>query len=387
MPVSKMLNVVICDATSGPEVTATRGTNSSQMMRSTTKTRSEGEGPWFWPRYARWVVSLVIAVLVIWAFALLLVKGHQSLGSALEIGSDEHYEVTKALLWVRGLSLYANVWSDQPPLYTVLLGSCFRYFGESIGIARTVAAAFALLLLVICGLLAKHRGGSLAGVFAILCLLLTPHFLGLGVSAMLEMPAITLSLAACWPLFHWQRNYRWYYVAFSGVLIAVALQFKLTAVVSIPALLVETIVGAKARVSVSGHGRVLVLQSVAIWIGATLCTYAVLAILFGIVPAEVLWACHFSAAMRQHVRCESVVSFLRALWLDHFDGLLLVVAAFIVLTVLKDWEQVRFPTIWLLTAVLIHLYHCPWWPYYYLHFAVPLAWLSGYGIAEVLRVA
>jgi hypothetical protein len=39
------------------------------------------------------------------------------------------------------------------------------------------------------------------------------------------------------------------------------------------------------------------------------------------------------------------------------------------------------------TAFGIHSVHRPWWPYYYLHLAVPLAWLSGMVMAEVLKSA
>lgn len=38
--------------------------------------------------------------------------------------------------------------------------------------------------------------------------------------------------------------------------------------------------------------------------------------------------------------------------------------------------------IWLGTALSIHLVHRPWWPYYYLHLAIPLAWLAGLAVGE-----
>ena len=39
------------------------------------------------------------------------------------------------------------------------------------------------------------------------------------------------------------------------------------------------------------------------------------------------------------------------------------------------------------TAVAVHLYNRPFWPYYYLHFAVPVAWLTGYAVGELWKAA
>jgi hypothetical protein len=49
--------------------------------------------------------------------------------------------------------------------------------------------------------------------------------------------------------------------------------------------------------------------------------------------------------------------------------------------------ELSFPTVLLLTVVLIHAFHRPWWNYYYLHFAVPLAWLAGWATSEALKAA
>jgi hypothetical protein len=51
----------------------------------------------------------------------------------------------------------------------------------------------------------------------------------------------------------------------------------------------------------------------------------------------------------------------------------------------KRWRELSFPLALLLTAVAVHTVHRPWWGYYYLHFAVPLAWLAGLATSEVLK--
>jgi len=41
----------------------------------------------------------------------------------------------------------------------------------------------------------------------------------------------------------------------------------------------------------------------------------------------------------------------------------------------RKWKELAFPMASLLTAVAVHAMYLPWWMYYYLHFAIPLAWL------------
>lgn len=50
----------------------------------------------------------------------------------------------------------------------------------------------------------------------------------------------------------------------------------------------------------------------------------------------------------------------------------------------RQWDLL-VPVVLLATVMLVHLWHRPYWPYYRLHFAIPLAWLGGMGIVEWFR--
>jgi len=45
----------------------------------------------------------------------------------------------------------------------------------------------------------------------------------------------------------------------------------------------------------------------------------------------------------------------------------------------RRWDCL-FPVVWLATEVLARLWHRPFWPFHWLHLAVPLAWLAGIGV-------
>jgi hypothetical protein len=42
------------------------------------------------------------------------------------------------------------------------------------------------------------------------------------------------------------------------------------------------------------------------------------------------------------------------------------------------------PVVWLTLALVVFGIHKPWWPYYYVHTVVPMAWCAGIGIAGVV---
>ena len=68
------------------------------------------------------------------------------LGSALEFGGDEGFELMKGYLCAKGYSLYSQIWNDQPPVLTMLLSLLFKSCGPSVLAARCLACGFGLLL-------------------------------------------------------------------------------------------------------------------------------------------------------------------------------------------------------------------------------------------------
>jgi 4-amino-4-deoxy-L-arabinose transferase-like glycosyltransferase len=302
--------------------------------------------------------------------------------TAVEIGMDEHAEVIKGLVWAKGFSLFAQVWNDQPPLHTVLLGLCFKGFGATIEVARTLAAAFGLSLLAACWVLVRRRCDILAALVATVCLLVAPQVFELSVSVMLEVPAIGTALWALWPILQWQERRQLAWLVLSGGVFAAALQIKLTAAVVAPALVVEVVLGAQRLTKASRVKEAA--RALGIWGGSMAGAYIGLVAALGTVPLDVLWASHFSP---QTLAQAKSLAFSQRLVLEHTEVVWAAAAGLLLLSWRCDWHRMAFPLVWLLTVMLVHLEHRPWWSYYYLHFAVPLAWLSGYGMAELLRIA
>lgn len=66
--------------------------------------------------------------------------------TGFQFGGDEGHELMKALLVSRGHPLYKEVWNDQPPLYTLIVGAFFWLIGPSAFAARIITVGFSALL-------------------------------------------------------------------------------------------------------------------------------------------------------------------------------------------------------------------------------------------------
>ncbi len=344
------------------------------------------------------------------------------LRTALEFGGDEGYELMKGFLVSLGHPLYREVWNDQPPLHTELLALLFGLFDASAGVGRGLSVGFAMVLVAALYRLVSERSGRVAGLVAVGLLVASSSFLQLSVSVMLELPAMALALAAVWAGSNYFAGTGRRWLVFSGVLFGCALQVKLTAAIFLPALAAEFLTrrtrfkpeveplgkplsGLGARCgndtgpramsrkagwslsSLPGGGAVWTPRptyEAAIWCGAVAAIFGVIAVAFyGSNALPVFWASHFSADTQQAVAAEGY-GFRFASLLNDL-ALLVPAAAGVALIGWKRRWDLLFPVVLLATVLAIHLWHRPYWYYYGLHFAIPLAWLGAVGIVEWFR--
>jgi 4-amino-4-deoxy-L-arabinose transferase-like glycosyltransferase len=341
------------------------------------------------------VTLVILAALVI--FALL------PLGTALEIGGDEGYELMKGFLCSKGFAMYKDIWCDQPPLFPNLLGCAFHVFGPSLLAARLVAAGFGLLLLVVFYQLVRPSTGAWATVAAVFFLLASPGVLFFSVSVMVEVPTIGTALVSAWLVFQWTRRRHWLWLLAGGLVMGLALEIKLTAVTVLPAILVLIVVagwnpgrngaagrqGVAPRPSPSGAAaQVRACTKALLQFGlAAGVVFLAIGLIWGRGSLQSSWKSHTVAQPIPGLSSPEDFQFEPSLLLHHPECLLGAAIALILLGRQGRWRELVFPGVMLVTALAVHSLHRPWWFYYYLHLAVPLAWLSGLAFGEVLKNA
>src|SRR5947207_10702057 len=105
------------------------------------------------------VLALMLAVFVGLQFFL-------PLRTALKIGADEDYELSKATLCNHGFKLYTQIWNDQPPLVTFIIANVLKHVSHSVLWPRLLTVGFAIVLLTGFFVLVRALSGSLAAGLA-----------------------------------------------------------------------------------------------------------------------------------------------------------------------------------------------------------------------------
>src|SRR5688572_29822978 len=83
------------------------------------------------------------------------------LRTAVKIGADEDYELSKATLALKGYKFYTDVWNDQPLLHTAIVASVLEHVSRSVLATRLVTSAFTAVLLSAIFIMAFQVGGLL----------------------------------------------------------------------------------------------------------------------------------------------------------------------------------------------------------------------------------
>jgi len=317
--------------------------------------------------FARNIWGLAAVIVGIAGLYLLL-----PLGTALQFGGDEGYQLITSFLMSKGFILYKEIWSDQPPVFVLLLAWAFNMFNPSILVARVIAASFGLLMFATFYELVRFRSDQWQALLAVLFLLAAPGALELSVSVMQEVPAFALALVSGFLLFRWRGCHQWPLLWASGVVTGVALGIKLTAIVIAPAMIVAMLLESRARQRLAWIRGFLV--SALQWGGAAGITFMLITLAWGQGSFQ-------SSYMERPEAFPMPIS----VFLDHGECVLAAVVGIILAIQRHRVREFAFPFAWLGTALVIHLVHRPWWMYYYLHLAIPMAWLAGFAVTEMIR--
>ena len=157
---------------------------------------------------------VVAAALLCWAF------------QNFEFNPDEGGNLMKALLVNRGHALYTEVWSDQPPLFTHLLALLFRFTGPSVLGGRLLVACFSGLLLWGAYDYLRTAAGTAAAVGGCALIVVLPHFVTLGISVMIGLPALAVAVLSLAAFARWRGGGPAWLLALSAAFLALSVMIK-----------------------------------------------------------------------------------------------------------------------------------------------------------------
>ncbi len=324
-----------------------------------------------------------------------------SVRDAVQIGQDEGFELAKALLMLQGKSLYLDVWNDQPPLHTWMVAWILKHVSGSMLAPRVLTMLFSTWLACGLGWLAARRGGWRVGGLTAGLLVLSPGYLELGCSCMLEIPALATAMAALVTLvrastpadqggdpgIHHQEKRLGSACTpanamSAGLLFGTALQIKLTAILLVPP-------AALAWWLATRHGSRFWPESVrvALWfVVGLILSFSVIHLLMGNnAYFSQLWISHFSSGRSFEYGSAQDYPFRWVALVKNWDLSLPALAGCSLIGLRRYRESCLVAIVWLAATLGVMAVHRPWWSYYYVHLAIPMAWLAALALREGWR--
>ena len=169
---------------------------------------------------------------------------------------DEGLNVIKAQLVREGYWPHRDIWSDQPPLFTLLLAVVQSALGPSLPVGRAFVLCWAVVLLVATFWLGTKHGSRWAALAAILLLAASPLVQELGRTILIGLPAVALGMLAlgCALLAQERGRLRWLVIA--GLLFGLGMLIKPLIAPYYPVLLLIAIWPARpAKAGEAGYAR------------------------------------------------------------------------------------------------------------------------------------
>lgn len=327
--------------------------------------------------------AMTLAMLLV-AFA--LIQLWLPLKTVIQIGADEGFELAKATLCLKGSKLYSEVWNDQPPLHTFLITQILEHLSPSILGPRLLTSLFTVILLASIFFISLRFNGLLVGALTTGLLIASPGFVELSSSCMLEIPALAPAVTALCLLLLCPQT-KWPIAAIvSGALFGLAFQIKLINVILLP--LAALILWERCRTS--GTPSKILAASLALLAASLAVSFVAIDYLVDggayLRHFQQSWTSHFGSASSFEYGSPGDRPFDWSVLLKNWDttvpailGVTLLVRRF------RGTPTAILPLAWLILTLIVFVTHKPWWPYYYIHNAIPLCWCAAVGIEFVLQ--
>ena len=295
-----------------------------------------------------------------------------------EFDPDEGIQLIKAFLHARGYALQTEIFSDQPPVFTVVLSTLFGLFGPHVLVARLTVLAFSCLLLTAGALYLKIFHGQLQYLVALLFVITLPGYPELSVSAMIGLPSISLAMVSLLTLGLWHRSGKSGWLLLSALALALATLTKAFSLILMP-ILALAIVASVAKRRTGAPLSVRALWPAAAWVGIVIGLQLLLLLaLIGPKGWDQLVNVHL-AAQSETFEARMAGEALRTTW----PMLVLAFVGAWRAVVRRSWSGLCLAGWYVLGLVTLIVNRPAWW-HQHLLATIPGAMLAGITVADCL---
>jgi len=329
---------------------------------------------WWKTTLGSFLVPIVIAT-IFFAFT----YAYYPFREKLQFDTDEGLNLMRSMLVTLGHPLYREVSSDQPPLFTQVLGFLFRFTGFEVNPARVLILLFSSVLVWSAAQFLQLASGKLSAIVFLPLIVIVPRYLELSISVMIGIPSIALAVTSMLFVTVWHREKSDRWLILSGVILALSVLTKLFTGFLAPVFLI----GIVASIYFSDRGNSLswkTLRPALIW-GIS---FAVTGLFLGLVlvgPANVgaIILPHLAASTEGvfQGKQDTINTFLQAA----IPLLVLGLAGALISLYRRNW-LVLYPLTWAILSYVLFSFHLPVFYHHQLMITVPIAILAASGFGE-----
>ena len=175
-----------------------------------------------WNAFGDLLLPVVIAlVFLVFTFAYFPFR------EKLQFDTDEGLNLMRSMLVAGGHSLYSEISSDQPPLFTQILALLFRVTGFEVNPAPALVLMFSTLLVWSGAQFLQLTWGKLAALLFLPLMIMVPRYLVLSTAVMIGVPSIALASVSMLFLILWHQKKSSLWLILSGSMLALSVLIKL----------------------------------------------------------------------------------------------------------------------------------------------------------------
>ena len=324
-----------------------------------------------------WSIALPLAFLII---ALFFFPSRER----FEFSTDEGINLMKGMLVERGYSLYDEIWSDQPPLFTHLLATSFSVFGEKVGVGRFLVLIFSGVLLWSAAQILQMEWGIEYALAGTILYLLLPYYLMLSVATMVGLPAIALAMFSMFALIKWHKVRKAYWLIFSGVALGLSVLTKV-----FTGFLAPIFMGGLLIAEFTGRQGKTAWWKLFIPAGLWFAAFSIFSLTLGLL---LIGPENIPQLLENHLLGREVDVFTNAVVFNinwHLKGALpILLLAFLgVIYTLKERRWLfLYPLAWASVAYLLLLNHSPVWIHHQHLITIPATLLAAVAVLKAIRM-
>jgi hypothetical protein len=327
-----------------------------------------------WGTFGNLLLPIIIA-LTFFAFTF----SYYPFREKIQYNTDEGFNVMRSMLVVLGHPLYLEVASDQPPLFTQLLGLLFRFTGFELNPGRVLVLLFSTLLVWATVQFLQITWGKLAATLFLPIVLMVPLYLRLSVSVMIGLPSIALAVVSMLFLTLWHQKRRNLWLILSGLALALSLLIKFFTFFLVPIFLIGITLSIYFENRQDGFSWKM-FQPALVW-GVCLAGAVILLGLALIGPQNIAQIIlpHLAASTDGELQRES--NSINDLLQPAIPFLLLGLLGVVFLIYKRNWFSL-YPVIWSVFIYIALNFYAPVWTHHQLLVTVPVAIMAAVAVAE-----